>query len=1181
MRRPPDGQIGISTLILGLLLFTINNPVIASAQQQPYIPKNEAHPAVPQGKSTFFDGSKQPNEALNHHNHASHSTDMRAIATLAPADGKGRAVRAPPAFQSSGPTAGLSSRLPARSLQDWEVEDIVLLATIDGTISARDRKTGAERWKFEHDQPMVETTYFPRNKSVEEATSGQDEFLWIVEPSQDGALYGYTPGASIGMQKLGLTVKQLVEELSPYYAEEPPVVYTGAKKSTIYTVDVNSGKILKMFSSDNAAVFDQTTCRPMSGFQGLEEKECGALGTLALGRTEYTVSIRSKINGDPICTIKYSEWGPNNRDKDLYDQYSTTKDNRYIYTLHDGRVLALDHLDNFEFATETDLKPTFRQKLSSPVARVFDIARPLQATSPDTELVILPQPTVPNFQGAALWEEQSRIFVNCTEGGSWYALSENQYPMVTDGALPARSSREGWTHAAPTLESLISPHLKSELVGVHPLSYQDLPYDVSLSSDDVHRLSIGPGSQDGRVKNVPMLPAKQQHFPRQIPMEAFLAIIFCIGVAYIVTQKWKLQFPFNQKPTRPIDIPSIAVESNPAVEKIEADSLPTNLTRAISAETETGKEDGLLDDTQLTPTVTPSDIPLTEDGITTTDATPKKKKAHRGKRGGKKLADKREEISPISEIPNIVDSMIEGARQNGKEIIITPDFINKTSDESTMNGPIGLHNLTIHTDRVLGNGSGGTFVFEGQFEGRDVAVKRMLPQFYELASQEVSLLESNDEHPNVIRYFCRREDQHFLYIALELCQASLWDLYKDGRHTEVPDEKFRTLAEEINLDPSRVLRQLAEGLKYLHHFRIVHRDIKPHNMLIAYSKKRAIDTFPRLVISDFGLCKTLPDNVSTLLGTTGNAGTAGWKAPELIFQPKESVNGSQHSGRDSSTGGEPGSTGTAGVKRAIDIFSLGCVFFYVLTRGQHPFDDDEGWMQLRERNIKIGQANLTPLDLYGPDTIDLVRWMLAPRPEDRPTAAQVLTHPFFWSAEERLEFLSVASDRFDQEPRDGESEILTALENRAEAVIPLVYVNAGHNTTATHSHLRSSDSAFSGSMPATTMSLIPNNAKEHNFLTALDRKFIDTLGRQRKYHPSKLADLLRALRNKHHHWDDMPDDVKARVGAIPEGYLRYWEHRFPALVVGTWRTVGETGIGGERRFQRWFGAGYGDYRSAA
>ena len=493
----------------------------------------------------------------------------------------------------------------------------------------------------------------------------------------------------------------------------------------------------------------------------------------------------------------------------------------------------------------------------------------------------------------------------------------------------------------------------------------------------------------------------------------------------------------------------------------------------------------------------------------------------------------------------------------------------------------GLQNLLIHTDRVLGNGSGGTFVFEGQFEGRDVAVKRMLPQFYELASQEVSLLESSEDHPNVIRYFCRREDEHFLYIALELCQASLWDLYRDGRRDEAPDEKFAPLSDEINRNPQNLLKQMAEGVKYLHSFRIVHRDIKPQNMLVTYPKKNNLHAFPRLVISDFGLCKTLPENVSTLVGTTGHAGTAGWKAPELILQPKDSVHSQNSLDRDSnkpSGNSDNNSSSSVGVKRAVDIFSLGCVFFYVLTRGQHPFDDEEGWMQLRERNIKTARANFATLELLGPDTVDLVRWMLSPRPEDRPTAEQVLSHPFFWDAEDRLEFLNAASNRFDDECRDPPSSMLRTLESRAEDVIPKVVTGSAatsYAASATHGHLRDNKNSTNWhhqphhyqNMSQTMHLPIP----EPNFLAALDRHFVDELGQRRKYHPGKLADLLRALRNKYTHFGDMSDEMKARVGPIPEGYLAYWEKRFPRLVVVVWKVVCEVGLGQDRKFARWLG----------
>lgn len=52
---------------------------------------------------------------------------------------------------------------------------------------------------------------------------------------------------------------------------------------------------------------------------------------------------------------------------------------------------------------------------------------------------------------------------------------------------------------------------------------------------------------------------------------------------------------------------------------------------------------------------------------------------------------------------------------------------------------------------MLGYGSGGTVVFSGELDGRPVAVKRMLRQFYEMARKEIDALILADEHPNIVR----------------------------------------------------------------------------------------------------------------------------------------------------------------------------------------------------------------------------------------------------------------------------------------------------------------------------------------------------------------------------------------------------------------------------------------------
>jgi len=92
-------------------------------------------------------------------------------------------------------------------------------------------------------------------------------------------------------------------------------------------------------------------------------------------------------------------------------------------------------------------------------------------------------------------------------------------------------------------------------------------------------------------------------------------------------------------------------------------------------------------------------------------------------------------------------------------------------------------------------------VFLGKFENREVAVKRMLSEYYDLAEREISLLQESDYHGNIIRYFCKEKHGDFLYIALEFCEASLEDLYEPAgdRVKEMePDLKYETTHKKPN-----------------------------------------------------------------------------------------------------------------------------------------------------------------------------------------------------------------------------------------------------------------------------------------------------------------------------------------------------------------------------------------------
>ena len=88
----------------------------------------------------------------------------------------------------------------------------------------------------------------------------------------------------------------------------------------------------------------------------------------------------------------------------------------------------------------------------------------------------------------------------------------------------------------------------------------------------------------------------------------------------------------------------------------------------------------------------------------------------------------------------------------------------------------------------------------------------------------------------------------------------------------------------------------------------------------------------------------------------------------------------------------------------------------------------------------------------------------------------------------------------------------------------------------------------------------------------LPQVFVDSLGKQRKYTGSRLLDLLRALRNKRNHYEDMPESLQRLTGELPGGYLIFWVGRFPGLLIACWRTVRAVQWDRLNRFEDYFPA---------
>ena len=201
-------------------------------------------------------------------------------------------------------------------------------------------------------------------------------------------------------------------------------------------------------------------------------------------------------------------------------------------------------------------------------------------------------------------------------------------------------------------------------------------------------------------------------------------------------------------------------------------------------------------------------------------------------------------------------------------------------------------------ETLIGRGGMGA-VYRAREEGlgRKVALKVIAPElaqderFRERFLRESRIAASLD-HPHVIPIYQAGEEDGLLFLAMRYVEG--YDLAK-------------LVAEEGALEPRRALEllgQIAEALDAAHEKGLVHRDVKPSNVLIAEAAGRE-----HCYLGDFGLTK----RTGSLSGVTAAGeivGTLEYVAPEQIT-------------------GDP-------LDERSDVYSLGCVLYECLT-GQAPF----------------------------------------------------------------------------------------------------------------------------------------------------------------------------------------------------------------------------------------------------
>ncbi|KAK0645928.1 kinase-like domain-containing protein [Cercophora newfieldiana] len=183
----------------------------------------------------------------------------------------------------------------------------------------------------------------------------------------------------------------------------------------------------------------------------------------------------------------------------------------------------------------------------------------------------------------------------------------------------------------------------------------------------------------------------------------------------------------------------------------------------------------------------------------------------------------------------------------------------------------------------------------------------------EALKREISLLRDL-RHPNIVQYLGCGSSAEYLNIFLE---------YVPGGSVQTMLNSYGALPEPL---VRSFVRQILNGLSYLHNRDIIHRDIKGANILV--------DNKGTIKISDFGISKKL-EATNILNGANNNKhrpslqGSVFWMAPEVVKQTSYT--------------------------RKADIWSLGCLVVEMMT-GTHPFPDCTQLQAI----FKIGGAKASP-----------------------------------------------------------------------------------------------------------------------------------------------------------------------------------------------------------------------------
>lgn len=260
------------------------------------------------------------------------------------------------------------------------------------------------------------------------------------------------------------------------------------------------------------------------------------------------------------------------------------------------------------------------------------------------------------------------------------------------------------------------------------------------------------------------------------------------------------------------------------------------------------------------------------------------------------------------------------------------------------------------TDWIGQGGMGQVFKCVHQMLGRVSAIKvlplhKTTPEAIENFRREIRA-QAKLDHPNLVRAFDAGEDGNVHYLVVEYVPGT--DLRR----------LVRTKGKLSVQQAANIIKQAAEGLQHAHEQNLIHRDIKPGNILVTPDGTAKL--------SDLGLAFYLNDPSDPRVGKI--VGTADYLSPEQIRAPLS-------------------------VTKLSDIYSLGCTLYYAVT-GKVPFPGGTPKSKAQRHMYETPWHPRRFNDEVSDDFVDLIGDMMEKNPGERiQDASEVAERLAPWAAD--------------------------------------------------------------------------------------------------------------------------------------------------------------------------------------